>query len=200
MPYTPTTWVEGVTTLGPTNMNHIEQGIASLSAPAPSTTPPASPADGDIWYFPADATNGVVWQLRYNSGSASAYKWEYVGGSLLAGYVATEEGTTSTSYVALTTAGPSITLPRAGDYRVEMSNFGYNPVSGSAAQMGAYLNGSATGVSTYSGAVFYTSVYKSFAVVGVTAGWVLNALYRTVGSGQSNFGERTLLVRPIRIS
>jgi len=29
MPYTPTTWVEGVTTLGPTNMNHIEQGIAA---------------------------------------------------------------------------------------------------------------------------------------------------------------------------
>jgi hypothetical protein len=29
MAYTPTTWVEGVTTLGPTNMNHIENGIAA---------------------------------------------------------------------------------------------------------------------------------------------------------------------------
>jgi len=27
MPYSPTTWVEGVTKLGPTNMNHIESGI-----------------------------------------------------------------------------------------------------------------------------------------------------------------------------
>ncbi len=31
MPYSPTTWVEGVTTLGPTNMNKIEQGIGSAS-------------------------------------------------------------------------------------------------------------------------------------------------------------------------
>lgn len=29
MPYSPTTWVEGVTKLGPTNMNHIEDGIAA---------------------------------------------------------------------------------------------------------------------------------------------------------------------------
>lgn len=29
MPYSPTTWVEGVTKLGPTNMNHIEAGIAA---------------------------------------------------------------------------------------------------------------------------------------------------------------------------
>lgn len=29
MPYAPTTWVEGVTKLGPTNMNHIEAGIAA---------------------------------------------------------------------------------------------------------------------------------------------------------------------------
>jgi hypothetical protein len=200
MPYTPTTWVEGVTTLGPTNMNKIEAGIASLSAPAPSTTPPGSPADGDIWYFPADATNGVIWQFRYNAGSASAYKWEFVGGSQLVGFVATEEGTTSTTYVALATAGPSVTLPRAGDYRVEANNFGYNPVGGSTAQMGVYLNGTTTGVSTMSTALSYSHVYRSFAVLGVTAGCVLSVLYRTVGSGQSNFGDRTLLVRPIRIS
>jgi hypothetical protein len=30
MPYTPTTWVEGVTTLGPTNMNKIEAELAFL--------------------------------------------------------------------------------------------------------------------------------------------------------------------------
>jgi len=32
MPYTPTNWVENVTTLGPTNLNHIEGGIAAAVA------------------------------------------------------------------------------------------------------------------------------------------------------------------------
>jgi hypothetical protein len=32
MPYSPTTWVEGVTTLGPTNMNHLETGVANALA------------------------------------------------------------------------------------------------------------------------------------------------------------------------
>lgn len=31
MSYTPTTWVEGVTKLGPTNLNHLEQGVAAVA-------------------------------------------------------------------------------------------------------------------------------------------------------------------------
>jgi len=125
MPYTPTTWVEGVTTLGPTNMNKIEQGIASLSSPAPNATPPASPADGDIWYLPADATNGSIWQFRYNAGSASTYKWEFVGGSRMAREGVggmnwnVGEGTNSGSFTTLATAGPALTIARAGEYVLE---------------------------------------------------------------------------------
>lgn len=32
MPYNPTTWVEGVTPLGPTNLNKLEQGVAAARA------------------------------------------------------------------------------------------------------------------------------------------------------------------------
>lgn len=42
--------------------------------------PPSSPSSGDIWIATVDA-NGTRWQFQYNAGSASAYKWEFIGGS-----------------------------------------------------------------------------------------------------------------------
>lgn len=45
-------------------------------------TPPGSPSTGDIWKFPADATNGVNWYFVYNAGSASTFKWEFMGAGL----------------------------------------------------------------------------------------------------------------------
>lgn len=47
MSYTPTTWVEGVTKLGPTNLNHMEAGIAAATT-APVTIPASVSADTGI--------------------------------------------------------------------------------------------------------------------------------------------------------
>jgi hypothetical protein len=198
-PYSPTTWIEGVTTLGPTNMNHIEQGIASLAAPAPSTTPPASPADGDIWYLPADAPNGVIWQFRYNAGSASAYKWEFVGGSPTRSYVATQESTTNTGSVALTTPGPSLTIPRSGEYSIEVGAFAYNTSIGNAAIIDLYVNGASVSKSVYGGATVFNSVFVRHTPSVITGGWAVALLYHVSG-GTGFFGERQLFATPIRVS
>jgi hypothetical protein len=68
----------------------------------------------------AMAADGIVWHLRYRAASASAYKWEFVGGSPLWSEVTANEtlGTTYNAYTALATAGPALTLPVAGDYMV----------------------------------------------------------------------------------
>lgn len=79
----------------------------------------------EVFYL-ADAANGVVWHLRYRSASASSFKWEVVGGDPLYAEVITEESTASTSYTALTTAGPSLTVPLAGDYLQELAMDSYN--------------------------------------------------------------------------
>lgn len=71
----------------------------------------------DEAYVEVDSTNGVLWHFAYESGEAT-YKWRFLGGPPLYSYVATAETTTSGTYAALTTAGPSIALPRAGDYDV----------------------------------------------------------------------------------
>jgi hypothetical protein len=103
------------------------------------TALPTSPIDGQECYLVADAANGVIWHLRYNAASASAYKWEVVGGSPLAVEAAAAYETTSSgTYVALATAGPSITLPVAGDWVISQGFEGYIDTTGSA--WGTYMS------------------------------------------------------------
>jgi hypothetical protein len=82
------------------------------------TSLPGSPVDGQRCLYLADATNGVVWDLRYRSASGSTFKWEFVGGGDLTATVATQESTSTGAFADLTTVGPSITVPLAGDYLV----------------------------------------------------------------------------------
>lgn len=57
MAYVATTWVEGSTKLGPTNMNHIEQGIVTADVNATAAIPaPASSASGEVAVY-----NGSSW-------------------------------------------------------------------------------------------------------------------------------------------
>src|SRR5262252_441821 len=83
------------------------------------TSLPASPVDGQVIDYLADATNGVVWRLRYRAASSSSYKWEFIGGPPLhKEYLAYES---FASYQPNTWGGisandPSVTVPLAGDY------------------------------------------------------------------------------------
>ncbi len=86
------------------------------------TSLPGSPADGDEVYYLADATNRILWHLRYNA-SGGTYKWEVLGGTPLYAEVTTSETLASAgSYQALTTAGPSITVPLPGEYEVTVGS------------------------------------------------------------------------------
>lgn len=92
--------------------------LSAIAVPV-VTSLPGSPEDGQLINFLADATNGIVWPLRYRAASASAYKWETVGGGA-ALYSAVDAdnaiGAGVTTYSDLANVGPSITLPLAGDY------------------------------------------------------------------------------------
>lgn len=91
--------------------------------------PPANPSDGDIWIATGVDSNGTRWAFQYNQGSGSSYKWEFIGGPPAVSEVAAAENTNSTSYAALSTAGPSFTLLRAGDYQVNIGGQAVAPVS-----------------------------------------------------------------------
>jgi hypothetical protein len=102
----------------------IEKVERALVPSSPVTSLPAAPYDGQVVYYQnaSMATDGVVWTFRYNSANASSYKWELVGGSSWIDEVTTAETTTSTSYAALATAGPSITVPLAGVYIIQFGS------------------------------------------------------------------------------
>jgi hypothetical protein len=85
--------------------------VTPVAPTATVTSLPGSPVDGQVIDYLADATNGVVWRLRYRTASASTYKWEYVGGAGLYATVATVIGTP-----AGVAATPAIAVPLAGEY------------------------------------------------------------------------------------
>jgi hypothetical protein len=98
-------------------------GAANIfTAPTRVSALPANPYDGQEVYFVADAANGVIWHLRYNASSPSAYKWECVGGDPLLQHQGAAEVSVATPGVntwANPTPALSVTTPLAGDYKVD---------------------------------------------------------------------------------
>jgi hypothetical protein len=90
-----------------------------ITTSAISGGPPASPSNGDIWVAVVN-TSGVRWTFQYNAGSASAYKWEFLGGSALHVEDGTAHTTASTTPVDFNPTILSLTPPRSGDYVVSM--------------------------------------------------------------------------------
>ena len=116
----------------------VQNGIAYLcvrpttNPPAPwpmapgtssyGTTLPASPYDGQEAVLVDSVTNpSYQWRFRYNAGSSSTYKWEFIGGAPAQNEIATSEQVTGNVYVDMPTPGPLLTVPRAGDYDIEWS-------------------------------------------------------------------------------
>jgi hypothetical protein len=117
-------WAGGATgPPGPEGKPGATGATGATGPPGPSpergTALPATPSDGLEYDYIADATNGVIWRFRYRAASASAHKWELVGGGALYAENATVSAFTLTSstYVQQEVPNtPVLTVPLAGDY------------------------------------------------------------------------------------
>lgn len=184
----------------------IGQGRPLITPAAFAAAPFTTPYDAQEVRLLVDATNGVEWHLVYNAASASVYKWEWIGGTELSAFVEGGESTTSSAYTDLATVGPSITVPRGGDYLFELGTVASNPGnSGGGNGIAALLlAGSNTGfnvqadVTAIAGAVY--SVARKARVPGVAASTVAKLAYLTSNGVQIYFGQRWLSARPVRIS
>lgn len=161
------------------------------------------PNDGDECYLIADATNGVLWHFRYNAGSASAYKWEFLGGAPLFGKNNNgATGVTSTTYVDL--GGPQFVLARGGDYEWTLSATLANNTGTAFTVIVAKLSGvAALDIDAISWQAFGAGAQATDATIGSYLGVVAGATLGTwvrVTSGQGTFSSVRLSVRPIRIS
>lgn len=166
---------------------------------------PAAGTNGQVIYYTADGTNGIIWQFRYRAASASSFKWEFVGGQPLmvsvnnSGIQGTSETTASASYADLATVGPSVTPPLSGDYLVEigcLANHASNTGCMSY-QIGATGAADADGIWFGTGAN-YANHYNPRLKTGLTGGAALLCKYKTLG-GTADYRNRWIKITPVRV-
>jgi hypothetical protein len=177
-----------------------ESGGGSTSA---VTALPGSPSDGDeVLFMDSLTVPTYTWHLRYISGKASN-KWQFIGGSPMVAAVTASEATTSTSYANLTTSGPSLTLPVAGDYQITygaMINGGSDnaqPVASFATSAAASDTDRIEGA-PISAEQTYMSPSRSVKKTGLTAAAV-TMKYKVTSAGSGTFALRWLNIIPIAI-
>jgi len=170
------------------------------------TSLPASPVDGQIAYFLASATAGVIWQLRYRAASTSSWKWEFCGGGVFQSESLTDEAITSDGvYHDSPTPGPSLTVPLAGDYEVEFTFDAYTLGAASQSMGTVGLSVAAAAPFAYaqslmgwSGTVGAGATGRAIAL-NVAAATVLKLVYKFPNGAAGHVRERKLAIRPVRV-
>lgn len=164
--------------------------------------PPGGPADKDIWIATAVDANGTRWAFQYNAGSASAYKWEFIGGSSLSSF--SPSGVNSPTVGYSDDAATRITLPRNGDYKIFGSTSVYHAALGRVTVV-AIRDGAGVFVNIGWFAANPSDSDVRGGVSGeITQTGAVSGQYVNVG-GQINAGVeqiifRTVRVTPVRIS
>jgi len=145
-----------------------------------------------------------MWTFRYRAASASAYKWEFVGGPRVwvGGGVAST--TTSTAGWQTLTGSPTLVAPRAGDYLVGTGVSLAHTVSGADLWCGpavGAVNPTSTSAHTSAPAAnYYTTLVTEAILTGVAAGGVIQPRVYNVTAGTLTFDQRWLVVIPVRVA
>jgi hypothetical protein len=171
------------------------------------TSLPGTPYDGQVIHYVADATNGVLWPLRYNA-SGGTYKWEVVGPQPLQVENTTLSSVPNTSGGYADVAGdvgPSITVPLAGEYMV---SFGVNVTTDGANEFDAALKFGAAAISAFdrsraipsSGNISVRVSRDPYKRAITPAATVVKLQYKNAGSVGASIEDRTIAISPIRVA
>ena len=166
------------------------------------TTLPGSPADGDEAIL-VDSTSAPTyqWRFRYNAGAAGANKWEFVGGAPQVSRVGGINQATTASVVDLS-GGPSVTVPRAGDYLVRYGAVITGAPSAFIAQM---TDNTGVGAAVWAFGTSASSISWHVSDEGVRAlaasAVVKLRIQRTTGADNTfNFVNVRVVVTPMRVA
>lgn len=166
------------------------------------TSLPGSPADGDECII-VDSTSvpTYAWRFKYMSTPA---KWLFIGGVPGFSFVAAAETTTSGVYAVLGTAGPSFTVPLAGDYIVEIGSRLSNSTTNQTYYHGYDIGGTGAvdgdaiivGNEAAAEVMHHTLSQKK---TGLSASTALVSKYKTSG-GTLTAGKRWMRVTPVQVT
>jgi hypothetical protein len=178
----------------------IPQSALALG-PTYETSLPGSPVDGQEIYYAADATNGVIWHLRYRSAARSGSgAWEFIGGSEL--FATGSFSFTSSDHRTFRTygGGPSISVPLKGTYVATFSAQGTGPGSGDFL-LSALKFGSATTLD--SNQIWQTQTGSGGAITGagvrefsLTSALTVAVQHRCFSNNQGFVSNQRLLIKP----
>lgn len=171
------------------------------------TALPGSPADGQECYFQSSAmaTDGVAWHLRYRSASASAYKWEFLGGAALLTGSVNARTVTSTTYVAIPTDPCTLTIPLAGDYDITIQAAAYQSTTHLSNQFLSYSVGATAAADLWALNIGVTAHKSAGGVtnrhlgVAASASIAEKGRIENAGSGQLSVNNRRLFAIPVRV-
>jgi hypothetical protein len=171
---------------------------------------PGSPYDGQtvIFQTTAMAAEGIAWQLRYRSGSALTYKWEFIGGGDWYAEAGTVSDTTgSTTYaIPVNQNGPAIVVPLPGYYIVEIKCSGFCSVAGATMHMSYEIGATAASdnnAAFASVAVANTDRHHMSStreILVPNGNTQLLAKYRTTSGTFTIDKFRTMKVRPVALA
>jgi hypothetical protein len=162
--------------------------------------------DGDEVVIEVDPATGIRWHMRYNGGSPSSYKWEYIGGAEIYGKDDTTFTVQSGSYQ---TGNPAVSVPRAGEYDViftasaggfDNQPLVYNHGIMSFSGPGISASDSNAAVSTFISGGKLTWGITNLARVTFTGAGTVSAAYRGFNSDRVDFIRRSLRIKPVRIT
>jgi hypothetical protein len=165
------------------------------------TSLPTSPTDGQEYILVNSLTAPTYsWRFRYVAGITDAYKWVFVGGAPLLSEIAVNETGTG-AYGNLATVGPTITLPRAGNYLIGLGAHITNATGVGTPTWMSFAIGAAAAVDAdginWDGA-YQPALSRWLPKNGLAAGVALVAKYRSNGTG--HFRTRWLAAQPVRVS
>jgi hypothetical protein len=181
-------------------------GISSDAARAASygTSLPAVPADGDEHILVDSLTlPNYAWRFRYNAGSFSIYKWDFIGGGAAwatAGLGVGETIGALSTWQDLTTVGPRVLGLRAGIYDAIGVTQAQGPVALNQIDFwDQTVVGYLAEAWSSKGATVYDLVSAQARVEIATSGHDLRMRYWSNTAG-TQFYNRSLRVIPVRIS
>lgn len=164
----------------------------------PTTGPFSGPLlDGQRIIFIADATNGVLWHLRYNASSSSTHKWEFLGGAAIRTDVTLVAGTNTWT----------LAVPLAGDYDVTYG-IANAPVTFTSTPNGIGLTCDSAIVTTYqalqhhSPDQYVVSGANTVRVTGLAAGHSLSAQSVSINPAAGDLtggGDGFIIAKPVRV-
>jgi hypothetical protein len=190
------------------------QFIVPLASAPLVTSLPSVPIVGQEVRYVADATNGVYWNLHYDG--LGTYPWKFIGGRELTSMVLANQGVglTTNTYIDLGTVGPQITVPLAGDYRIEWgSNASLNAGVSTVAGMGIKFGSASApananpetrwvahiGQPTTSGGAIRAAISNFDIATDVAASTLIKAQYFHNNGNIAAFAYRSLSIVPIRV-